>query len=301
MKLVIISGMSGAGKSSAMHTLEDLGFYCVDNLPLSLLAAFAAEMRGSADNLTDTVAVAIDARNAGKAFQKFSATMAQIEAQGVDCEVVYLQADDRVLIKRFNETRRKHPLTGEDIALGEAIELERALLAPVRERADVHIDTSQTQFHQLRELIRNRIGRRPVRELSIMFQSFGFKYGVPAEADFVFDARCLPNPHWQPELKALDGRAPSVQSFLREQPLVGNMLADLSRYLTTWIPYFRADNRAYLTIAIGCTGGHHRSVYIAERLGEQFSTTNADVIVRHRELRDEPNPSQQPAEGWTAV
>ena len=270
MKLVIISGMSGAGKSSAMHTLEDLGFYCVDNLPLSLFAAFAEEMRRSGDDISEAVAVAIDARNAGKTFKKFSAIMAQIEAQGVECEVVYLQADDRVLIKRFNETRRKHPLTGENIALGEAIELEKDLLAPVRARADVHIDTSQTPFHQLREMIRSRIGRQPVRELSLLFQSFGFKHGVPSEADFIFDARCLPNPHWQPELKALDGRDQAVQDYLSADPLVGEMLADLSNFLTTWIPHFRADNRAYLTIAIGCTGGQHRSVYIADRLGEHF-------------------------------
>ena len=289
MKLVVVSGLSGAGKSVVMHALEDLGHYCVDNLPLGLLRALASELTIASATTTTTTArerpvVGIDARNWGTDFSRFSEIMDDVVAQGIEAEVVFLEAEDAVLIKRFSETRRKHPLTGEDRSLGEAVKAERELLAPMRARADILIDTTNTQLHQLRDMVRKRVDRRRAATLSLQFLSFGYKSGVPPDADMVFDVRCLPNPYWRVELRGLTGREPEVAEFLCSQPPVLAMLDSVGEFLRRWIPEFEADNRSYLTIAIGCTGGHHRSVFIAERLGESFSAHSGGVMVRHREI-----------------
>lgn len=283
MKLIVISGLSGAGKSIALNVLEDLGYHCVDNLPLGLLESFASEL-AAAQPAPDRVAAVIDARNLSVAFDRFPDIKASIENQGVDCEVVFLEADDNAITKRFSETRRKHPLTAANVALLEAIRRERTLLEPVRDLADSCIDTSHTLYHELREVIQQRVVRRPPDTMSVQFLSFGYKHGIPLDADFVFDVRSLPNPYWEVELRQLNGRDQKVVAFLDAQPTVGSMLESLEVFLAQWIPAFEKDNRAYLTVAIGCTGGNHRSVYVVERLAARFRGGRSGVLVRHRDI-----------------
>lgn len=283
MKLIVISGLSGAGKSIALNVLEDLDYYCVDNLPLGLLEAFAAELAAARPS-PERVAAVIDARNLSVAFDRFPAIQASIRNKGIDCEVVFLEADDNAITKRFNETRRKHPLTAPDVALLEAIQRERVLLEPVRDLADSCIDTSHTKYHELRKIIRQLVDRRPVETMSLQFLSFGYKHGLPLDADFVFDVRSIPNPYWESELRELNGRDEKVVAFLDSQPTVGTMLKSLKDFLDESIPPFEEDNRAYLTIAIGCTGGIHRSVYVVEHLAEQFRKKRSGVLVRHRDI-----------------
>ncbi len=283
MKFIVISGLSGAGKSIALNVLEDLGYYCVDNLPLGLLEAFAAEL-AAAQPSPDRVAAVIDARNLSAAFDRFPDIKAAIRDQGIDCEVVFLEADNNALTKRFSETRRKHPLTAANVALLEAIQRERILLEPVRDLADSCIDTSHTQYHELRELIRQRVDRRPLESMSLKFLSFGYKHGIPLDADFVFDVRSLPNPYWELGLRQLNGRDEKVVAFLDSQPAVSSMLESLREFLDKWIPAFEDDNRAYLTVAVGCTGGNHRSVYVVERLATQFRDGRNGVLLRHRDI-----------------
>lgn len=283
MKLIVISGLSGAGKSIALNVLEDLGYYCVDNLPLGLLEAFAKELSATRPT-PDRVAAVIDARNLSVVFDRFPAIKAAIHAQGIDCEVVYLEADDNVITKRFSETRRKHPLTAANVALPEAIQRERTVLEPVRDLADSCIDTSHTQYHELRELIRQRVDRRPQETMSLQFLSFGYKHGIPLDADFVFDVRSIPNPYWEAGLRELNGRDEKVIAFLDSQPAVSAMLESLREFLEQWFPAFDADNRSYLTVAIGCTGGNHRSVYVVERLAAGFREGRSGVLVRHRDI-----------------
>lgn len=282
MKLVIVSELSGSGKSVVLHTLEDLSFYCIDNLPLGLLKEFASQMASGALGHYRRAAVGIDARNLNNDFGTFADLVAQIRALGIACEIIFLQADDNTLIKRFSETRRKHPLTRGGISLAEAIEQERKLLAAVASNADWCIDSSRTNIHQLRDMIRAQMLNES-KALTLTFLSFGFKHGIPVDADFVFDVRCLPNPHWDPQLRALTGMDEGVQQFLERQPLVNEMFNDLQRFLERWIPAFQADNRTYMTVAIGCTGGQHRSVYFAETLAAAFRERE-QVLVRHREL-----------------
>ncbi len=283
-RLVVVSGLSGAGKSIALNTLEDLGYYCTDNLPVALLPAFAEQMLGPAGGPYSCVAVGIDARNPAGALERFPELLADLRRRGVEVEVLFLEADDDILIKRFSETRRRHPLSADDTALGEAIRHERELLAPFTAEAGARIDTSLSNLHELRETIRRRVAHREAGTLSLQFVSFGFKHGVPRDADFVFDVRCLPNPHWDPELRALTGCDAPVAAFLERSPEVEEMAVDLTAFLVRWVPRFEADNRAYLTVAVGCTGGQHRSVYMAQRLGEHFRAARGrSVLVRHRE------------------
>jgi UPF0042 nucleotide-binding protein len=267
-----------------MHALEDLGYYCIDNLPVNLVPALAAEIENTMQAVYKRAAIAIDARNPAEALRGFSEMIDELRSQKVVNEVVFLEAEESVLIKRFSETRRKHPLTADNISLAEAIRRERELLAPVRRNADVCIDTSRTNLHQLRDLIRQRIDQRPLGTVSMLFQSFGFKHGIPPDADMVFDVRCLPNPHWELHLRPLTGRDPEVVAFLETEPLVQEMFDNLKVFLETWLPRFEAENRPYITIAIGCTGGQHRSVYLAERLAEYFRARRKAVLIRHREL-----------------
>ncbi|HEX23106.1 MAG TPA: RNase adapter RapZ [Chromatiales bacterium] len=284
MKLVVISGASGSGKTTALHVLEDLDYYCIDNLPVGLLPAFAEKMRALPEDLGERVAVGIDARNPASDLHHFPQILDQLRASGVDCQILYLDADDAILLKRFSETRRKHPLSDEQRPLADAIRDERQLLAPIADRADLFTDTSHSNIHQLRDLIRSRIEAQQQSTLSILFLSFGFKHGVPMDADYMFDARCLPNPHWEPKLRAQTGCDTAVAEFLQGQNLVEQFVAQVGGFLNNWIPCFEADNRNYLTIAIGCTGGQHRSVYLAERLGQEFQQQYNNVLIRHREL-----------------
>jgi UPF0042 nucleotide-binding protein len=284
MRLLIISGTSGAGKSIALHSLEDIGSYCIDNLPMALIPAFAEEMAHAKQHQYATVAVGIDARNLNNDFAAFPELLQQMKADGLQCEVIFIDANDETLIKRFSETRRRHPLTDDEVPLEEAILQERLMLRPIVSQADIQIDSSRTNVHQLRDLVQKRIGQRSSSDMSVLFQSFGFKHGIPVEADFVFDVRCLPNPHWEPRLRALTGRDFDVVHFLENHFEVNRMFDEIKGFLESWLPQFAADKRSYMTIAIGCTGGQHRSVYFVERLAEYFRNREHRVLTRHREL-----------------
>lgn len=290
MKLVIVSGLSGSGKSIALETLEDCGYYCIDNLPVSLLQAFLEQAAAPGQDAFKKTALSIDARNQSVSLAHFPESIGSARDQGIDCQVLFLKAENETLLKRFSETRRKHPLTGTDRSLAEAIEMECVLLEPVCSQADVLIDTTHTNVRQLRELVRARIQSGEKQFMSLYFLSFGFKNGIPLDADFVFDVRCLPNPHWQPNLRPKTGRDLEVVEFLENSPDVQRYLDELSGFLTRWIPRFQAENRSYLTIAIGCTGGQHRSVFLVEKLARGFLDRSCDVLVRHRELIDERKP-----------
>jgi RNase adapter protein RapZ len=283
MRLLIVSGTSGAGKSVVLHALEDIGCYCIDNLPMGLLAAFAQEMTGASRHY-DTIAAGVDARNVTSSFASFPDLLKDLRAQGIEYEVIFIDANDDTLIKRFSETRRRHPLTDNEVPLEEAIIQERMMLQPVISTADMLLDTTRTNVHQLRDIVQKRVGGRSSPEMSVLFESFGFKHGIPVEADFVFDVRCLPNPHWEPQLRALTGRDGEVVDFLETHNEVQQMFDDIKNLLESWLPRFAADNRSYMTIAIGCTGGQHRSVYFVERLSAWFRDRQHRVMTRHREL-----------------
>lgn len=282
MKLVIVTGLSGAGKSIALDTLEDLGFYCVDNLPIPLLPALAEEFRKNA-NRNRLYAVGIDARSNPQHLRQLPEVIEGLKSQGFECEIFYLDADDDILIQRYSETRRKHPLIETTASLPKAIQVERTLLAPLMEQADLRIDTRSTHIHQLRAILRDRFKHRQKDRLSLQFMSFGFKYGTPNDADFIFDVRCLPNPHWQPELRDLTGKDTKVIDFLENSAMVLDMKTDIQAFLEKWIAAFESEGRNYLTIALGCTGGRHRSVYMAETLAAHFSEGNRRVSLRHRQ------------------
>ncbi|WP_440996855.1 RNase adapter RapZ [Arhodomonas sp. SL1] len=285
MRLVIISGLSGSGKSVALSTLEDTGFYCIDNLPVDLLEAFGRHITAIAggNRAEERYAVGVDARNRPVDLARFPAILEALRRSGIHCEILFLDAEPETLLKRFSETRRRHPLSHLEASLEEAIRRERELLEPILERADLTIDTTRTTVHQLRDLVRERVVREPF-ALSLMFESFGYKHGLPPDADFVFDARCLPNPHWHPELRAYTGRDPAVRDYLEAQTQVREYYEQLEAFLSAWIPRFQQENRSYLTVTVGCTGGQHRSVYLAERLYARFSAEREHVSLRHREL-----------------
>ncbi|MCK5387020.1 MAG: RNase adapter RapZ [Gammaproteobacteria bacterium] len=281
MKLVIISGLSGSGKSIALQVLEDLEYYCIDNLPINMFEALTKEIISAKH---EYVAIGIDARNVTAELEHFPEQIKQLEKNNIDCEIFFLEASDAALIKRFSETRRKHPLSNQEIPLNEAIIQERFLLEPISAKADLRIDTSATNVHQLRHLIKARVKQAANQSISIMFESFGFKHGMPTNADFVFDTRCLPNPHWVPELRALTGFDDAVISYLGENTEVKEMFDDIMNFMEKWLPRFEADNRSYLTIAIGCTGGQHRSVYLVNKLAKEIKNTHNNVLSRHREI-----------------
>jgi len=284
MKLVVISGVSGSGKSNALHVLEDLDFYCIDNLPVGLLPAFAEQTQASPKEPITHAAVGIDARNLPDQLHRFAYILEQLRNKGVAVEIIFLDADDNILLKRFSETRRKHPLTEDQNTLSEAIKQERELLAPIASRADLIVDTSQTNIYQLRDLIKERLTGSTTQNFSLLFESFGFKHGVPTDADFVFDVRCLPNPHWDANLRKFTGLDQPVVDFLKEHDVVKQMYDDINKFLANWIPKFEYENRSYLTIAIGCTGGQHRSVYLAQKLCDAYRARRSHVHVRHRDI-----------------
>ncbi len=283
MRLVIVSGLSGSGKSVALNVLEDAGFYCIDNIPVGLLRSFVKEIEPRQDPDYDQVGVGLDARNLPDVAQ-LPGLIDELRKSGSGCEVVFLQASDDVLLSRFSETRRKHPLTSDNISLPEALAKERQLLSPIIDMADLIIDTSSTTVYDLRDLLRDRIANRDQATLSILIESFGYKHGLPADADFVFDVRCLPNPYWEPKLRPLNGRDQPVRDFLGAEAQVQEMIGDIEAFLSRWIPRYQSFQRSYLTIAIGCTGGQHRSVYIAEALAERLMTAHGPIQTRHDEL-----------------
>ena len=281
MHLVIASGMSGAGKSQALHTLEDQGYYCIDNLPLELLEMTLANK--SVLN-HQKIAIGIDVRSGKKYLQKLPEIVSKLKNR-FKTDVLYLYAGKSVLIKRYDETRRKHPLSTSDKPLREAILEEYDLIAPVREIADIQIDTSSTTIYELANTIISRVCDGQQNSLSLMFQSFGFKHGTPRDSDYLFDVRCLPNPYWVPELRSHTGLEKEVVDWLSQQAPVIKMENDLKNFIGDWIPQIIDSQRAYITVSIGCTGGHHRSVYLTEALASYFKTIYQDsVIVKHREL-----------------
>jgi RNase adapter protein RapZ len=282
-RLIVVSGMSGSGKTIALRTLEDLDYYCVDNLPSALVPAFVAAVTQSQAGLHSRLAVGIDVRNRAEDLNKLPQVLAELGQQGLDHQLIFLDARDDVLFKRYSDTRRRHPLTGEGLSLSDAIARERKLLRPLSSIAERVIDTSDLNVHQLRRLIATDLGMAGG-PLSLMFESFAYKRGVPADADFVFDARCLPNPHWDAQLRPLSGRDAAVRTWLKSKPEVAQYLGDVRGFLDTWLPRFEADNRSYVTICVGCTGGRHRSVYLCERLAEHFRATREQVLTFHREL-----------------
>lgn len=281
ISLVIISGRSGSGKSTALHVLEDMGYYSIDNLPVSLLEPLIERL--SSTQPTSKVSVGIDARNIATDLASFPEFIRSINQDVVRTQIVYLDSGSSTLVKRFSETRRKHPLSSPERDLREALEFESELLEPISKMADLTVDTTSLTIHELRDLIRDRVaGYR--HEFALLFESFAYKNGVPVDADIVFDARCLPNPHWKPNLRAMTGLDGPVQEFLDNQPDFCAMFDDISQYLSDWLPRFEANNRSYMTVAIGCTGGQHRSVYLSLKLHEFFSSKWNNVQIRHREL-----------------
>ncbi|MEO7057959.1 MAG: RNase adapter RapZ [Caldimonas sp.] len=275
-EIVLVTGISGSGKSVALHALEDAGFFCVDNLPPELLRDFLRLERLRRDQ---RIAIAVDVRSAGS-LPHLLPLLAELKSEGVAIHAVFLDATTGALVRRFSETRRAHPLADRG-ALVDAIELERELLAGLREVSTV-IDTSSLRPTQLRAWMRDLVSAASSR-LTLVFESFAYRHGVPLDADYVFDVRVLPNPHYVRELRPLNGRDAPVAAYLAAQPEVAEMLAQIDTFLRRWLPAFEADQRAYLTVAIGCTGGQHRSVWFVERLTERFSDI-ASTVIRHREI-----------------
>ena len=283
-RFLIVSGLSGAGKSIALHALEDAGFYCVDNLPVGILQTFARFIGAQEQPHFLKVAVGIDARNQPSALASLPAVLDGLAGETARTELIFVDASDETLLRRFSETRRKHPLSSEEVPLADAIALERSLLDALAMRADIRIDTTRTNVHEFRAEIRELITKRPPGTLALQFQSFGFKHGVPSDADFVFDVRCLPNPYWDAQLRDLSGRDAPVCDFLEAAPMVQRLATDIGVFLDTWVEQFEEVNRTYLTIAFGCTGGRHRSVYMAERMARQFAARGKRAAISHRDL-----------------
>jgi RNase adapter protein RapZ len=281
--LIVLTGMSGGGKTVALRALEDLEFYCVDNLPTELLPQLVSAASRSAGGKRRLIAVGVDVRNRGDDFQRMPGVLSELAASGVQVHLVFVDCRDDVLIKRYSETRRRHPLAVRGVSLADAIASERRLLRPLMAIAEQVIDSSELNVHQLRRLVATGYAEA-TDGLTLMFQSFAFRRGLPLDADFVFDARCLPNPHWQPALRSLSGKDAAVRDFLEAEPLVGQYFDDTARWMDAWLPRFEQDDRSYVTISVGCTGGRHRSVYLVERLAAHYRATRDGVLTFHREL-----------------
>lgn len=283
VRLIITTGLSGSGKSVALHTLEDAGFYCIDNLPVRLLRSFAAYAVSSGTRTGDRFAVGVDARNPPADLQELPEILKELEEDGFETRCLFLYAEERILMQRYSETRRRHPLADEGRSLADALRMEREILEPLRDRADWVMDTSRTYVHGLRQLVQKRLVDAPP-QLSILVESFGYKHGVPTDADYVFDARCLPNPHWEPQLRPYTGRDAPVQAFLESLSDTNELYEQIRGMLRRWLPRYVQEGRTYVTAAIGCTGGQHRSVYLAERLARDFRDHDYHVVLKHREL-----------------
>lgn len=284
MRLIIVSGRSGSGKSTALDVLEDNGFYCIDNLPAGLLPELAERALPNTELLHPQVAVSIDARNLPSQLRRFSELLDEVRSRNIHCDVLYLDASEETLLKRFSETRRRHPLTNDQRSLAEAMVAEVKLLSPIIDRADLKIDTTHLNLYQLRDILKLRLLNQSEPGTAYLIQSFGFKRGMPVDADLVFDVRCLPNPYWKPELRDFTGLEQPVEEYLAAQTDVEEMYQDIYTYLHKWLPRFAASNRSYVTVGIGCTGGHHRSVYLANRLGQALKPLLKNVQIRHRDL-----------------
>jgi len=281
--LVLVTGLSGGGKSTALRAIEDLGFYCVDNLPAALLPEFATQIKHGTE-IYSRVALGIDARSPEQDLREIPAWLEGLAGSGIDCQMLFLDADSKAIIKRFSETRRRHPLTSDQRALPSAIAREIALLAGLRQQADWVIDTSDTNIHQLRRQVWNCIGSGE-EAMTIVLESFAFKRGVPQDVDFIFDARILPNPHWVESLRDFSGLDEPVRQWLDQDEAVERMIRDVLGFLKTWLPEFRHSQRSYVTVGIGCTGGRHRSVYLVDRLARGLGGDFGDVMIHHRELQ----------------
>jgi len=281
MKRIFVSGRSGSGKTVALRALEDQGFYCVDNIPIKLIP----ELLEQTDQQYPELAIGVDARNITATVDEFDQIMQFVQTKGNEFQVIFIDANEATLLKRFSETRRRHPLTAEGLSLSEAISEEKKRLEPVARHAQLVIDTTTKTPHELCQTIIKRVIGEKETQLSLLFKSFGFKNGAPTDSDFVFDARCLPNPFWEVELRAFNGRDKQIISYLEDLPYVQEYFWQLKTFLHTWIPRFEEGNRNYLTVAIGCTGGQHRSVYMVEKLAKYFSTFYQDTQIRHRELK----------------
>ncbi|MEH0666755.1 RNase adapter RapZ [Vibrio scophthalmi] len=281
MRLIVVSGQSGAGKSVALRVLEDLGYYCVDNLPVDLLDVFIQTVQTS----KQSVAVSIDIRNLPSEPTLLEDILTKLK-QSSDASVLFLDANKETLLKRYSETRRIHPLTltQHNTSLEQAIEKEKCLLAPLKEQADLIIDSSSQSLHELSETVRMRVEGRERKDLVMVFQSFGFKYGLPSDADYVFDVRFLPNPHWDPSLRPLTGLDTPIKSFLEQHQEVLELKQQIQGFIEQWLPLLEKNNRSYLTVAIGCTGGKHRSVYLTQQIGEYFAQLGHQVQIRHTSL-----------------
>jgi len=284
MRLIILSGRSGSGKSTALGVLEDSNFYCIDNLPVLLLSQMTACILSQGQGQPSQVAVSVDARNLPGQLERFPEMLDELRSQGIDCTVFYLDADDSALQRRFSETRRRHPLTTDTRSLAEAIADESLLLAPIAERADLRIDTTRLNPYQLRDLLKLRLLGKQQSGTAFLFESFGFKRGQPESADLMFDARCLPNPYWNAELRNYSGLEQPVIEYLEAQPESIAMYQDILVYLEKWLPKLAQSNRAYVTVSIGCTGGRHRSVWLAEKLSQALKPQLVNVQTRHRDL-----------------
>lgn len=281
MNFFIVSGLSGSGKTIALQALEDAGFYCIDNLPAALVPQFAEHLQRSGET---NVAIGLDARNRSFLADAPQA-LAALESFGIRYRVIFLHSEEDVLIKRYKETRRRHPMAGEDTSLLEAIRREREALEPLAHVASLRIDTTRTTPHDLRNQLRNFVRGQETPGITLLFESFGYKNGTPLDADFVFDVRCLPNPHWEVSLRHLSGLDKPVVEYMERHEEVHAMYEEIKRFLESWLPRFERDDRSYVTIALGCTGGLHRSVYLVGRLAEHFAGRGYKTQVRHRELK----------------
>jgi UPF0042 nucleotide-binding protein len=281
MNFFIVSGLSGSGKTIALQALEDAGFYCIDNLPAALVPQFAEHLRVYGEK---NAAIGLDARN--RAFlSDVPEALVQLDTLGIRYRIIFLHAGEDVVVKRYKETRRRHPMAGEDTSLLEAIQLERKLLEPLAYGASLRIDTTHTTPHDLRNQLRDFARGEETPGMTLLFESFGYKNGTPLDADFVFDVRCLPNPHWEPALRHRTGLEDPVIQYMEKHAEVHAMYEELKRFLETWLPHFEREDRSYVTIALGCTGGMHRSVYLVHRLAKHFTGGGYKIQVRHRELK----------------
>lgn len=284
-RLTIVTGLSGSGKSVALHTLEDEGFYCIDNLPSSMVTDLLNKVLADKNKLFTKLAIGIDMRGEQNSPNEFAQLLKTLHSRDdVQTDVLFLDTSRRVLSTRFSETRRRHPLSSADVPLITAIDKEIELLASAKQEADLVIDTSLLNLHQLRHIISTDVLNKSSAGLSLIFQSFGFKHGQPTSTDFMFDVRCLPNPYWEPELREFTGKEEPIINFLSEQQPVQDMFSDIRKFIERWLPIFENENRSYLTISIGCTGGRHRSVYLCEMLSVHFNAVRDNVSIRHREI-----------------
>jgi len=283
-RLIIVSGLSGSGKSVALHILEDLDYYCIDNMPVALMKSLLSEVTMPGDKTATRIAVGVDARNRRHDLEALPDLISDLQSADLQIELLFLQASDDILLKRYSETRRRHPLADHGTELRAAIASERELLSQVINAADLIIDTSRTSIYDLADAIRERIDRREANMLSVLIESFGFKHGIPSDADFVFDLRCLPNPYWNTDLRGLTGKDSEVGEFLDADPDFAQMCDDILAFLERWIPKYVSVNRSYLTVALGCTGGQHRSVYMTEKLAAALEKVHDPVHKIHNEL-----------------